>query len=47
VGDQPWVHLDIAGPSRSEAEDAYIPKGSTGATVRTLLSWLERRGNSS
>jgi leucyl aminopeptidase len=47
VGDRPWVHLDIAGPSRSEAEDAYIPKGSTGATVRTLLSWLERRGNSS
>jgi leucyl aminopeptidase len=47
VGDRPWAHLDIAGPSRSEAEDAYIPKGSTGATVRTLLSWLERRGSSS
>jgi len=47
VDDRPWVHLDVAGPSRSEAEDGYIPKGSTGATVRTLLSWLERRGSSS
>jgi leucyl aminopeptidase len=47
VDDRPWAHLDIAGPSRSEAEDGYIPKGSTGAAVRTLLSWLERRGSAS
>ncbi|HYT26834.1 MAG TPA: leucyl aminopeptidase [Actinomycetota bacterium] len=47
VDDRPWVHLDIAGPSRSDSEDGYIPKGSTGAAVRTLLSWLERRGSSS
>jgi leucyl aminopeptidase len=43
VDGQPWVHLDIAGPARSESEDGYLGKGSTGAAVRTLLSWLERR----
>jgi leucyl aminopeptidase len=43
VDGRPWVHLDIAGPSRSEADDGYTPKGATGASVRTLLSWLEGR----
>ncbi|HEU4398631.1 MAG TPA: leucyl aminopeptidase [Actinomycetota bacterium] len=46
VDDRPWVHLDIAGPARTEADDGYLVKGSTGAAVRTLLSWLERRGTS-
>ena len=45
VDGRPWAHLDVAGPSRSDAEDAYIPKGATGVAVRTLLSWLERRGS--
>jgi len=45
VDGRPWVHLDIAGPARAESEDGgYIGKGSTGAAVRTLLSWLQRRG---
>jgi leucyl aminopeptidase len=43
VDDRPWVHLDIAGPARAESEDGYLSKGSTGVTVRTLLTWLERR----
>jgi leucyl aminopeptidase len=43
VGDTPWAHLDIAGPARAESDDAYIPKGSTGTAVRSLLTWLERR----
>jgi leucyl aminopeptidase len=43
VGGRPWVHLDIAGPARGESDDGYIAKGATGAAVRTLLSWLERR----
>ena len=43
VDDRPWAHLDIAGPARSESEDGYLGKGSTGVAVRTLLSWLERR----
>jgi leucyl aminopeptidase len=44
VDDRPWAHLDIAGPARSESEDGYLGKGSTGVAVRTLLTWLERRG---
>jgi leucyl aminopeptidase len=43
VDDRPWVHLDIAGPARAESDDGYLSKGSTGVTVRTLLTWLERR----
>jgi leucyl aminopeptidase len=43
VDDRPWAHLDIAGPARAESEDGYLGKGSTGAAVRTLLTWLERR----
>ena len=43
VDDRPWVHLDIAGPARAESEDGYLTKGSTGVTVRTLLTWLEHR----
>jgi leucyl aminopeptidase len=43
VDSRPWVHLDIAGPARAESEDGYLGKGSTGVTVRTLLTWLERR----
>ncbi len=44
VAERPWAHLDIAGPARSDEIDAHTPKGSTGVAVRTLLSWLERRG---
>ena len=43
VDDRPWAHLDIAGPARAESDDGYLSKGSTGVTVRTLLTWLERR----
>jgi leucyl aminopeptidase len=46
VDNRPWAHLDIAGPARAESEDGYLGKGSTGVTVRTLLSWLEHRGAS-
>jgi leucyl aminopeptidase len=44
VAERPWAHLDIAGPSRAESDEPYLAKGSTGAAVRTLLTWLERRG---
>jgi leucyl aminopeptidase len=37
VGDRPWVHLDIAGPARASADDAYLVKGGTGFAVRTLV----------
>jgi leucyl aminopeptidase len=47
VGDVPWVHLDIAGPSFSEEGDSwYTPKGGTGAGVRTVLSLLTARSGS-
>jgi leucyl aminopeptidase len=41
--DVPWVHLDIAGPARSESDDHSGPKGGTGVAARTLISWLEAR----
>ena len=44
VGGRPWAHLDVAGPARSDSDDGYTPKGATGTTVRTLLTWLERFG---
>ncbi len=38
VGDTPWVHLDIAGPSMSDKERTYLVKGATGVPVRTLVN---------
>lgn len=35
--DTPWVHLDIAGPSRSSKESGYLVKGATGVPTRTLV----------
>ena len=40
VGDRPWAHLDIAGPSRSEEDAGEFRKGSTGFGVRMLLELL-------
>ncbi len=41
VGDVPWVHVDIAGPSMaSKAYDVYA-KGGTGHGVRTYLALLD------
>jgi leucyl aminopeptidase len=40
VEDRPWVHLDIAGPSRSDDDSGDVRKGSTGFGVRTLLELL-------
>jgi leucyl aminopeptidase len=37
VGDVPWVHLDIAGPARSDDDEGYLSKGGTGFGVRTIL----------
>ena len=34
-----WAHLDIAGPAENpDAAYGYVPKGGTGAGVRTLVS---------
>ena len=37
VDGAPWVHLDIAGPARANADDGYLTKGGTGFGVRTLV----------
>jgi len=41
VGDYPWVHLDIAGPSWTSKDKGYIPKGATGIPVRLLMEYLQ------
>ena len=40
VGDRTWVHLDIAGPARSDTDAGENPKGGTGFGVRLLTEWL-------
>ena len=40
VGKRNWVHLDIAGPARSESDTGEHPKGGTGFGVRLLLEWI-------
>lgn len=36
--EQPWVHLDIAGPAfNDKGAYGYTPKGGTGASVRTFM----------
>jgi len=42
VGDVAWVHLDIAGPARSDEDDGYIARGGTGFGVRTVVEALTR-----
>jgi leucyl aminopeptidase len=38
--DARWVHLDIAGPARSESDAGENVKGGTGFGVRFLLDWI-------
>ena len=43
VGDVPWIHVDIAGPARSDEAEHYLPKGPTGMGTRLLIDWIEQR----
>lgn len=43
IGETPWLHLDIAGPSTSPKERGYLSKGATGYGVRTLVEFVWRR----
>jgi leucyl aminopeptidase len=43
VGDTPWIHVDIAGPARSDEAEHYLPKGPTGMGTRLLIDWIEGR----
>jgi leucyl aminopeptidase len=38
-----WVHLDIAGPARSDREEYEVNRGATGFGARLLLRWLEKQ----
>ncbi len=40
AGKRNWVHLDIAGPARSETDAGENPKGGTGFGVRLLIDWI-------
>lgn len=37
---RPWVHIDIAGPARSDAERGYTTKGGTAFGLRTVVALL-------
>ena len=40
---QPWVHIDMAGPSFNESSAyGYVPVGGTGSGVRTLVALAAR-----
>ncbi|MEK6941038.1 MAG: leucyl aminopeptidase [Nanoarchaeota archaeon] len=41
VDNQPWVHLDIAGPAFISSEYHYVGPQATGVCVRTLINFLE------
>jgi len=42
VGDNAWVHLDIAGTAWSEKDEPHQVEGGTGASTRTLIALAER-----
>ena len=37
VGETPWVHLDIAGPSFAESNKPHREGGGTGCMLQTLV----------
>ena len=37
----PWIHLDIAGPAFTTANDSYKPMGGTGVGVRLLFDFFK------
>jgi leucyl aminopeptidase len=47
VGDVPWVHVDIAGPSMANKPSGLHPKGGTGHGVLTYLRLIEQYAQSS
>lgn len=40
AGKRNWVHFDVAGPARSDADVGENPKGGTGFGVRLLIDWI-------
>lgn len=42
TGDVPWVHVDMAGPMRSDADEGWLSKGGTAFGVRTFVELLDK-----
>jgi leucyl aminopeptidase len=42
VGDVPWVHVDIAGPSTADKDVGDVSKGGTGFPLATIVEYLRR-----
>jgi leucyl aminopeptidase len=42
VGQVPWIHVDLAGPSSTDKENGHIGKGGTGFAVSTIVEYLRR-----
>jgi leucyl aminopeptidase len=42
VGEVPWVHVDLAGPSTADKDVGEIAKGGTGFGVATMFEYLRR-----
>jgi leucyl aminopeptidase len=40
VGETPWAHVDIAGPSHAPRERGHVAAGGTGAAVGTLVEFV-------
>jgi leucyl aminopeptidase len=40
VGTIPWAHLDVAATARTDEDEGYVRKGSTGFGVRTLIEFV-------
>jgi leucyl aminopeptidase len=43
VGETPWMHLDIAGTSSTDAPYGYYTYGGTGQIVRTLYNYYLKK----
>jgi leucyl aminopeptidase len=43
VGDRPWIHADIAGPSFAEKPKPWLDAGATGCLLRSLIQLLRVR----
>jgi len=41
VGDREWLHLDIAGPGRSDADKGLITRGGTAYGTASMVRWIE------
>ena len=44
VDGAPWVHLDIAGPARANADDGYLPRAAPASGCARWSSWPDVRG---